>query len=98
VHVWQLYLHRQFTTHWRKYSQRHHEDSFLTSLTQLNGANFTGGGIGGNYSGDTPQPSETYIPFSGATPRFLPSGWWQSVLLCSIGIAFGAAEVFTRRA
>ena len=69
------------------------------SLTQPNGANLTGGGTGGNFSGDS-QPSNSYIPFNGgngAMPKFLPSGWWQGVLLGSIGIAFGAAEVFARR-
>jgi hypothetical protein len=69
------------------------------SPTQPNGANLTGGGTGGNFSGDT-QPTKSYVPFNGgngATSKFLPSGWWQSVLLGSIGIAFGAIEVFARR-
>ena len=30
-------------------------------------------------------------------PESLPSGWWQSVLVGSIGIAFGVVEALVRR-
>ena len=75
------------------------ESVFSFSLAQPDGANLTGGGIGGNFSGDASLPTNTYVVFNGngAIPKFLPSGWWQSVLLGSVGIAFGVVEVLARR-
>ena len=70
------------------------ESGFSLFPTQPNGTDLTGGGTGGNFSGDTSQPGKTYLPFNGATSKFLPSGWWQAMLLGSIVIAFGAVEVF----
>lgn len=72
---------------------------FSLPLSQPNGANLTGGGTGGNFSGSASKPSHSYVAFNGndAMPESLPSGWWQSVLVGSIGIAFGVVEALVRR-
>jgi len=59
-----------------------------------NGANLTGGGLGGSF--DNPSASPTgYIPFNGVLPT-LPTGTWPAIVVGCFGALLGSLSVFSR--
>ncbi|KAF8079249.1 hypothetical protein FPV67DRAFT_1404049 [Lyophyllum atratum] len=59
-----------------------------------NGANLTGGGLGGSFENSSSSQSP-YIPFNGDLPT-LPRGVWPSILLACVGAVLGSLGIAMR--
>jgi hypothetical protein len=60
-----------------------------------NGANLTGGGLGGKF--DPTSPTASYIPFNrSAAPPLLPKGAWTAMVVATIGVFVGMAGIAFR--
>lgn len=60
-----------------------------------NGANLTGGGLGGNGDGASATPT-AYIPFNGSLRLEVPLGVWGTVLVGFTGALLGSLGLFAR--
>ncbi|KZT27524.1 hypothetical protein NEOLEDRAFT_1130497 [Neolentinus lepideus HHB14362 ss-1] len=59
-----------------------------------NGANLTGGGTGGNFTGSSSTPT-SYTPFNSALPT-LPQGFWLALALACFGTMVGTVGILDR--